>query len=158
MEALLLVLFYALSWYLKNRQQKSIHKKIESDPDWDLNDDKDKALTESSWIEKFIENTNESLKETLLSDFETQNNTLEYNNEVDFEDSVNNTESKIKPVFESKPKEIKKESKREAYSKNKYPKARRLINKIYKSSYIKDGIILKEILDKPIALRNKRLG
>ena len=71
MEALLLVLFYAVSWFLKNRQQKAAHKQIESDPEWDPNDDKEDSLSEPSWLEKFIENTNETLKDTLLSDFET---------------------------------------------------------------------------------------
>ena len=35
MEWLFLLLFYALSVYLKNRKQKAAHKEIEDDPDWD---------------------------------------------------------------------------------------------------------------------------
>ena len=35
MEWLFLLLFYALSVYLKKRQQKAAHKEIEDDPDWD---------------------------------------------------------------------------------------------------------------------------
>ena len=35
MEWLFLLLFYGLSVYLKKKQQKTAHKEIEVDPDWD---------------------------------------------------------------------------------------------------------------------------
>ncbi len=155
MEALLLVLFYALSWYLKNRQQKSTHKEIESDPEWDPDKEKEDSLRETSWIEQFIDKTNDSLKETLFSNFETQDDSFEYQNEDDYEEPNYNLEPKEQQ--ESKPK-IKKEKilpSQLAYNKTKKPKIGVLTDAMKRSSYIRNAIVLKEILDKPVALRKK---
>ncbi|MBH90545.1 MAG: hypothetical protein CMG67_00315 [Candidatus Marinimicrobia bacterium] len=155
MEALLLVLFYALSWYLKNRQQKSAHKQIESDPEWDPKNDKEDSLTEPSWIEQFIESTNDSLKETLLSDFETENNSFEYQDEGDYEEPIYDLEPKAQQDPKPKIKEEKTLPSRSAYNKNKYSKIGVFTNALKRPGYIRNAIILKEILDKPVALRKR---
>ena len=102
MEALLLVLFYALSWFLKNKQQKSVHKQIESDPDWDPKDEKENSLNEPSWIEQFIDKTNDSLKETLLADFETPTISSEYQNDIVEEEPSNSSLAKAEQKPETK--------------------------------------------------------
>ena len=155
MEALLLVLFYAVSWFLKNRQQKTAHKQIESDPEWDPNDDKEDSLSEPSWLEKFIENTNETLKNTLLSDFETSEKPSEYQEEVEDKEPI--YQSKEKDQQEPKPKIKQKKtlSAQSAYNKNVSIKTGGLANTLKSPSYIRDAIILKEILGKPVALRKK---
>ena len=102
MEALLLVLFYALSWFLKNKQQKSVHKQIESDPDWDPIDEKENSLNEPSWIEQFIDKTNDSLKETLLADFETPTKSSEYQNDIVEEEPRNSSSVEIEQKPETK--------------------------------------------------------
>lgn len=155
MEALLLVLFYAISWYLKNRQQKSVHKQIESDPEWDPKDEKEDSLTETSWIEQFIENTSDSLKETLLSDFETPDNSSEYQDEVDYKEPIYNSEPKAQQDPKPKIEQKKTLHKQSAYNKNKRPKIGAVANALKRSGHIRNAIILKEILDKPVALRKK---
>ena len=155
MEALLLVLFYAVSWFLKNRQQKAAHKQIESDPEWDPNDEKEDSLSEPSWLEKFIENTNETLKDTLISDFETLDESSEYQEELEDKEQI--YQSKEKGQKEPKPKIKHKKtlSAQSAYNKNVGAKTGGLANTLKSSNYIRDAIILKEILGKPVALRKK---
>ena len=155
MEALLLVLFYAISWYLKNRQKKSVHKHIESDPEWDPKDEKEDSLTETSWIEQFVENTSGSLKETLLSDFEIPDNSTEYQDEVDYKEPIYNSEPKAQQEPKPKIEQKKRLPKQSAYNKNKRPKIGVVTNALKRSGYIRNAIILKEILDKPVALRKK---
>ena len=53
MEWLFLLLFYALSVYLKKRQQKAAHKEIENDPDWDP-EEKPKTVKGVDLLEKFL--------------------------------------------------------------------------------------------------------
>lgn len=53
MEWLFLLLFYALSVYLKKRQQKAAHKEIEDDPDWDP-EEKPETVKGVDLLEKFL--------------------------------------------------------------------------------------------------------
>ena len=155
MEALLLVLFYALSWFLKNKQQKSVHKQIESDPDWDPKDEKENSLNEPSWIEQFIDKTNDSLKETLLADFETPTKSSEYQDDIVEEEPSNSSLAKAEQKPETKIVQKKTLPSQLAYKRNKPSHVSGLKNALKRSGYIRDAIILREILDKPIALRKK---
>ena len=158
MEWLFLLLFYALSVYLKNRKQKAAHKEIEDDPDWDP-EEKPETVKGVDLLEKFLTSQGlieqEAVSEKLGS---------EESAEIDFELV---SEEQITPV----PKDLEFINQGEIERREKDRRSTDRDHKILKPvtrdheklkqifdspDSLKRGIIIKEILDKPLALRKNR--
>ena len=171
MEWLFLLLFYGLSVYLKKRQQKAAHKEIEDDPEWDP-DKKQENVKPVDLLEKFfvsqglIEQENATKRKAFLLEQESgsENFGMEERTEIDFEPV---SEEQIIPV--PKDLEIINQGKIERREKDRRSTDRdhkilkpvtrdhEKLKQIFDSpDSLKRGIIIKEILDKPLALRKNR--
>ena len=158
MEWLFLLLFYALSVYLKNRKQKAAHKEIEDDPDWD-SEEKSETVKGVDLLEKFL-----ASKGLIEQEAVSEKPGSEESSEIDFELV---SEEQLTPVPENL----------ESFNQGKIErreKDRRFTDRDHKilkpvtgdheklkqifdsPDSLKRGIIIKEILDKPLALRKNR--
>ena len=158
MEWLFLLLFYALSVYLKKRRQKAAHKEIEDDPDWDP-EEKPETVKGVDLLEKFL--TSQGLIE---QEAVSEKPGSEESSEIDFEPV---SEEQITPV----PKDLEFINQGEIERREKDRRSTDRDHKILKPvtrdheklkqifdspDSLKRGIIIKEILDKPLALRKNR--
>ena len=161
MEWLFLLLFYALSVYLKNRKQKAAHKEIEDDPDWDP-EEKPETVKGVDLLEKFlaskglIEQEAVTKRKAFLLEQEavSEKPGSEESSEIDFELV---SEEQVTPVPEDL--ESFNQGKIERREKDRRSKDRdhEKLKQIFDSpDSLKRGIIIKEILDKPLALRKNR--
>ena len=90
-----LLLFYGLSVYLKKKQQKTSHKEIEDDPEWDP-DKKQENVKPVDLLEKFfvsqglIEQENATERKAFLLEQESgsENFGMEERTEIDFEPPI----------------------------------------------------------------------
>ena len=158
MEWLFLLLFYALSVYLRNRKQKAAHKEIEDDPDWDP-EEKPETVKGVDLLEKFL-----ASKVLIEQEAVSEKPGSEESSEIDFETV---SEEQVTPV----PEDL------ESFNQGKIErreKDRRFTDRDHKilkpvtgdheklkqvfdsPDSLKQGIIIKEILDKPLALRKNR--
>ncbi len=158
MEWLFLLLFYALSVYLKNRKQKAAHKEIEDDPDWDP-EEKPETVKGVDLLEKFL--TSQGLIE---QEAVSEKPGSEESSEIDFELV---SEEQVTPVPEDLESfnqgKIERREKDRRFTDRDHkilkPVTRdhEKLKQIFDSpDSLKRGIIIKEILDKPLALRKNR--
>jgi len=158
MEWLFLLLFYALSVYLKNRKQKAAHKEIEDDPDWDP-EEKPETVKGVDLLEKFL-----ASKGLIEQEAVSEKPGSEESSEIDFELV---SEEQVTPVpedlesFNQGKIERREKDRRFTDRDHKILKPvtgdHEKLKQIFDSpDSLKRGIIIKEILDKPLALRKNR--
>ena len=158
MEWLFLLLFYALSVYLRNRKQKAAHKEIEDDPDWDP-EEKPETVKGVDLLEKFL-----ASKGLIEQEAVSEKPGSEESSEIDFETV---SEEQVTPVpedlesFNQGKIERREEDRRFTDRDHKILKPvtgdHEKLKQIFDSpDSLKQGIIIKEILDKPLALRKNR--
>ena len=158
MEWLFLLLFYALSVYLKNRKQKAAHKEIEDDPDWDP-EEKPETVKGVDLLEKFL-----ASKGLIEQEAVSEKPGSEESSEIDFELV---SEEQVTPVpedlesFNQDKIERREKDRRSIDRDHKILKPRTRDHEKLKQIFdspdsLKRGIIIKEILDKPLALRKNR--
>jgi len=158
MEWLFLLLFYALSVYLKNRKQKAAHKEIEDDPDWDP-EEKPETVKGVDLLEKFL-----ASKGLIEQEAVSEKPGSEESSEIDFELV---SEEQVTPVPEDLESfnqgKIERREKDRRFTDRDHkilkPVTRdhEKLKQIFNSpDSLKRGIIIKEILDKPLALRKNR--
>ena len=158
MEWLFLLLFYALSVYLKNRKQKAAHKEIEDDPDWD-SEEKSETVKGVDLLEKFL-----ASKGLIEQEAVSEKPGSEESSEIDFELV---SEEQVTPVpedlesFNQDKIERREKDRRFTDRDHKILKPvtgdHEKLKQIFDSpDSLKRGIIIKEILDKPLALRKNR--
>lgn len=171
MEWLFLLLFYALSVYLKKRRQKAAHKEIEDDPDWDP-EEKPETVKGVDLLEKFltsqglIEQEAVTKRKAFLIEQEAvfEKPGSEESSEIDFEPV---SEEQITPLPENLEFIKRSEIERRVKDRRSIVQDHKPINpfrrdyvksiQIFNSpTSLKQGIIIKEILGKPLALRKNR--
>lgn len=170
MEWLGILLLYLISGFMKKREQNQKRKEIESDPDWDLDDSNVFEKPESDLgqllNDLFEQNPKTPEASPLISDVineESENleneNTGEFSDEVlddvlvDDEQGLSEIDEKVEE-FEDRIYHSKLADRRELHLGNKWDKQTNLRLELFNSKKtLKRAIILKEILDKPLALR-----
>ena len=170
MEWLGILLLYLISGFMKKREQNQKRKEIESDPDWDLDDSNVFEKPESDLgqllNDLFEQNPKTPEASPLISDVineESENleneNTGEFSDEVlddvlvDDEQGLSEIDEKVED-FEDRIYHSKLADRRELHLGNKWDKQTNLRLELFSSKKaLKRAIILKEILDKPLALR-----
>ena len=170
MEWLGILLLYLISGFIKKREQNQKRKEIESDPDWDLDDSNVFEKPESDigqlLNDLFEQNPKTPEASPLISDVineESENleneNTGEFSDEilddvlVDDEQGLSEIDEKVEE-FEDRIYHSKLAERRELHLGNKWDKQTNLRLELFNSKKtLKRAIILKEILDKPLALR-----
>ena len=170
MEWLGILLLYLISGFMKKREQNQKRKEIESEPDWDLDDSNVFEKPESDLgqllNDLFEQNPKTPEASLLISDVihdESENleneNTGEFSDEifddvlVDDEQGLSEIDEKVED-FEDRIYHSKLADRRELHLGNKWDKQTNLRLELFNSKKtLKRAIILKEILDKPLALR-----
>ena len=170
MEWLGILLLYLISGFMKKREQNQKRKEIESDPDWDLDDSNVFEKPESDLgqllNDLFEQNPKTPEASPLIYDVihnESENleneNTGEFSDEVlddvlvDDEQGLSEIDEKVED-FEDRIYHSKLADRRELHLGNKWDKQTNLRLELFNSKKtLKRAIILKEILDKPLALR-----
>ena len=170
MEWLGILLLYLISGFIKKREQNQKRKDIESDPDWDLDDSNVFEKPESDigqlLNDLFEQNPKTPEASPLISDVihgESENleneNTGDFSDEifddvlVDDEQGLSEIDEKVEE-FEDRIYHSKLAERRELHLGNKWDKQTNLRLELFNSKKtLKRAIILKEILDKPLALR-----
>lgn len=170
MEWLGILLLYLISGFMKKREQNQKRKEIESEPDWDLDDSNVFEKPESDLgqllNDLFEQNPKTPEASPLISDVineESENleneNTGEFSDEVlddvlvDDEQGLSEIDEKVED-FEDRIYHSKLADRRELHLGNKWDKKTNLRLELFNSKKtLKRAIILKEILDKPLALR-----
>ncbi len=170
MEWLGILLLYLISGFMKKREQNQKRKEIESEPDWDSDDSNVFEKPESDLgqllNDLFEQNPKTPEASPLISDVineESENleneNTGEFSDEVlddvlvDDEQGLSEIDEKVED-FEDRIYHSKLADRRELHLGNKWDKQTNLRLELFNSQKtLKRAIILKEILDKPLALR-----
>ena len=170
MEWLGILLLYLISGFMKKREQNQKRKDIESEPDWDLDDSNVFEKPESDLgqllNDLFEQNPKTPEASPLISDVineESENlenvNTGEFSDEI-FDDDLVDDEQGLSEIdekveeFEDRIYHSKLAERRELHLGNKWDKQTNLRLELFNSKKtLKRAIILKEILDKPLALR-----
>ena len=170
MEWLGILLLYLISGFMKKREQNQKRKEIESEPDWDLNDSNVFEKPESDLgqllNDLFEQNPKTPEASPLISDVINEEsekleneNTGEFSDEiledvlVDDEQGLSEIDEKVEE-FEDRIYHSKLAERRELHLGNKWDKQTNLRLELFNSKKtLKRAIILKEILDKPLALR-----
>ena len=170
MEWLGILLLYLISGFIKKREQNQKRKDIESDPDWDLDDSNVFEKPESDLgqllNDLFEQNPKTPEASPLISDVINEEsekleneNTGEFSDEiledvlVDDEQGLSEIDEKVEE-FEDRIYHSKLAERRELHLGNKWDKQTNLRLELFNSKKtLKRPIILKEILDKPLALR-----
>ena len=170
MEWLGILLLYLISGFMKKREQNQKRKEIESDPDWDLDDSNVFEKPESDigqlLNDLFEQNPKTPEASPLISDVINEEsekleneNTGEFSDEiledvlVDDEQGLSEIDEKVED-FEDRIYHSKLADRRELHLGKKWDKQTNLRLELFNSKKtLKRAIILKEILDKPLALR-----
>lgn len=170
MEWLGILLLYLISGFMKKREQNQKRKEIESEPDWDLDDSNVFEKPESDLgqllNDLFEQNPKTPEASPLISDVINEEsekleneNTGEFSDEVlddvlvDDEQGLSEIDEKVEE-FEDRIYHSKLADRRELHLGNKWDKQTNLRLELFNSKKtLKRAIILKEILDKPLALR-----
>ena len=170
MEWLGILLLYLISGFMKKREQNQKRKEIESDPDWDLDDSNVFEKPESDigqlLNDLFEQNPKTPEASPLISDVINEEsekleneNTGEFSDEiledvlVDDEQGLSEIDEKVEE-FEDRIYHSKLADRRELHLGKKWDKQTNLRLELFNSKKtLKRAIILKEILDKPLALR-----
>ena len=167
MEWLGVVLLYLISGFMKKRQQNARRRKIESDPDWDPEknssyQEKDSSNKLDQLLSDLFEDNPkipeiDPLSRALVQDANKvllnsedektiENNDLDENSVIKDQESIEtlNTDINYSKLADRK----------EQHLGKKWSKRRNIRKDLFSSkSSIKRSIIIKEVLDKPIALR-----
>ena len=170
MEWLGILLLYLISGFMKKREQNQKRKEIESEPDWDLDNSNVFEKPESDLgqllNDLFEQNPKTPEASPLISDIINEEsekleneNTGEFSDEiledvlVDDEQGLSKIDEKVEE-FEDRIYHSKLADRRELHLGNKWDKQTNLRLELFNSKKtLKRAIILKEILDKPLALR-----
>ena len=170
MEWLGILLLYLISGFMKKREQNQKRKEIESEPDWDLDDSNVFEKPESDigqlLNDLFEQNPKTPEASPLISDVINEEsekleneNTGEFSDEilddvlVDDEQGLSEIDEKDED-FEDRIYHSKLADRRELHLGKKWDKQTNLRLELFNSKKtLKRAIILKEILDKPLALR-----
>ena len=170
MEWLGILLLYLISGFMKKREQNQKRKEIESEPDWDLDDSNVFEKPESDLgqllNDLFEQNPKTPEASPLISDVINEEsekleneNTGEFPDEiledvlVDDEQGLSEIDEKVED-FEDRIYHSKLADRRELHLGKKWVKQTNLRLELFNSKKtLKRAIILKEILDKPLALR-----
>jgi hypothetical protein len=170
MEWLGILLLYLISGFMKKREQNQKRKDIESEPDWDLDDSNVFEKPESDLgqllNDLFEQNPKTPEASPLISDVINEEsekleneNTGEFSDEiledvlVDDEQGLSEIDEKVED-FEDRIYHSKLADRRELHLGKKWDKQTNLRLELFNSKKtLKRAIILKEILDKPLALR-----
>ena len=170
MEWLGILLLYLISGFMKKREQNQKRKEIESEPDWDLDDSNIFEKPESDLgqllNDLFEQNPKTPEASPLISDVINEEsekleneNTGEFSDEVlddvlvDDEQGLSEIDEKVED-FEDRIYHSKLADRRELHLGKKWDKQTNLRLELFNSKKtLKRAIILKEILDKPLALR-----
>ena len=170
MEWLGVLLLYLVSGFMKKRQQNKNRKIIESDPDWDnedylepeepsnnfeqlLNDlfeQNPKTPDSSSAVKDLLVSENENQVEEIP---ETQLDQPSASEQIE-EDDLSLIDDQVEK-FEDKIYHSKLAERKELHIGNKWLKQQNLKEELFNSKkLLKKSIIVKEILDKPLAMRD----
>ena len=147
-----------MAGFLKNRKQKAAHKKIEDDPDWDP-EGKPETVKGVDLLEKFL-----ASKGLIEQEAVSEKPGSEESSEIDFETV---SEEQVTPVPEDLESfnqgKIKRREKDRRFTDRDHKILKPVtgdhekLKQIFDSpDSLKRGIIIKEILDKPLALRKNR--
>ena len=158
MEWLGVLLLYLISGFMKKRQQNQNRKKIESDPEWDINHSEKQLESDSDVFDNFINDlfeTNPKTPSNLSSDIK------QVIKEENVETLLQNNDSKIdlkiddkKENFEDKVYHSELAERDELHFGNKWNKKTKTNITFLKSKEsLRSSIIIKEILEKPLSLR-----
>ena len=170
MEWLGLILLYIISGYMKKRQQMNKRREIEKDPGWaegssvatqddsnnietflnDLFESNPKIPESPSLAKEIIENENEVLPEDnlIISEKLSEQETVSSN------DRMNEIDEQVEK-FENSIYHSKLSEKKELQLGNKWTKKRNIQSELFDSKKsLRKSIILKEVLGKPLSLRN----
>ena len=158
MEWLFLLLFYALSVYLKNRKQKAAHKEIEDDPDWDP-EEKPETVKGVDLLEKFLASKG-LIEQVAVSEKPGSEESSEIDFELVSEEQVTPVPEDLESFNQGK---IERREKDRRFTDRDHKILKPItgdhekLKQIFDSpDSLKWGIIIKEILDKPLALRKNR--
>ena len=170
MEWLGVLLLYLISGFMKKRQQNKNRKIIESDPDWDnedylepeqpsnnfeqlLNDlfeQNPKTLDPSSTVKDLLASENENQAEEIS---ETQPDQPIASEQIE-EDDLSLIDDQVEK-FEDNIYHSKLAEREELHFGNKWLKQKNLKEELFNSKkLLRKSIIIKEILDKPLAMRD----
>ena len=159
MEWLGVLLLYLISGFMKKRQQNLKRREIESDPEWDSGETFSENIEEpSNSLDQLL---NDLFEENPKTPEPTPLITQEVRN-VNAEPSSKHEEHKIhdyslvenKKDFEEKTLQSKLSERDEQHLGNKWQKKANIRRNLFKSQQdIKKSIIIKEVLDQPLALR-----
>ena len=170
MEWLGILLLYLISGFMKKREQNQKHKEIESEPGWDSDDstviEKPGTNLDQLLNDLFEQNPKTPEASPIISDIieqETGNLDTEIITEKtdgSFNDILVSDEQDLSEIdeqdknFEERIYHSKLADRKELHLGNKWNKQVNLKNELFDSKKtLKKAIILKEILDKPLALR-----
>ena len=159
MEWLGLILLYMISGFMKKRQQNLRRHEIESDPEWE--NPVEIPIEESGTKFDEVMRSLFDQGDLLVSDSSVQKDYYEIEDELD--DIIENSdeidtssidEQEQEQEFEDNIYHSKLSERSEQHYGNKWQKKTNLRKQLFESKKsLKKGIIIKEILDKPLALR-----
>ena len=159
MEWLGLILLYMISGFMKKRQQNLRRREIESDPEWE--NPVEIPIEESGTKFDEVMRSLFDQGDLLVSDSSVQKDYYEIEDELD--DIIENSdeidtssidEQEQEQEFEDSIYHSKLSERSEQHYGNKWQKKTNLRKQLFESKEsLKKGIIIKEILDKPLALR-----
>ena len=170
MEWLGILILYIVSGFLKKRQNNQKRREIESDPDWDS--DTNLAQEPSNNIEQLfndlfeqnpkVPEPNSRIQEIMsetTDEFEIDNNDLKIDeqiekagdsNQINLSKKDNQREQFEENIYHSELAERK-----ELHLGNKWLRKKNIKDGLFKSNQsLRESIIIKEILDKPLGMRN----
>ena len=170
MEWLGVLLLYLISGFMKKRQQNKNRKIIESDPDWD-NEDYQEPEEPSNNFEQLLNDLFEqnpktpdpssTIKDLLVSENENQ---VEEIRETQLDQPITSEQIEEEGLgliddqvekFEDKIYHSKLAEREELHFGNKWLKQKNLKQELFNSKKsLRRSIIIKEILDKPLAMRD----
>lgn len=161
-ESVGLLFLYLISGYLNKRKKDQKNREIESDPDWDtpkkeegIDDLLLNLFNQKETLDTFEEQSIDSGQ--ITDDFEVLNKEVKnelIEKDLNLDKSETSIELNKKENFEDKIYHSDLADREELHLGNKWNKKKSLKKKFFSSSNsIKRAFVLKEILDKPIALK-----
>jgi len=161
-ESVGLLFLYLISGYLNKRKKDQKNREIESDPDWDtpkkeegIDDLLLNLFNQKETLDTFEEQSIDSGQ--ITDDFEVLNKEVKnelIEEELNLDKSETSIELNKKENFEDKIYHSDLADRKELHLGNKWNNKKSLKKKLFRSSNsIKRAFVLKEILDKPIALK-----
>ena len=170
MEWLGILILYIVSGFLKKRQNNQKRREIESDPDWDS--DTNLAQEPSNNIEQLfndlfeqnpkVPEPNSRIQEIMsetTDEFEIDNNDLKIDEQIeeagDFNQINLSKKDNQREQFEENIYHSELAERKELHLGNKWLRKKNIKDELFKSNqYLRESIIIKEILDKPLGMRN----